>query len=131
MYRFKIFKELELISVCLSGDIYFADMIDFHLHLFANPYFMPHYQGLSDLRNGELKMNLSEMNQLHTAITELGGITGRWAHLINTPRKAALSMKYADASAHAHQTRVVHSLDEAELFLGYNDLSPYLLAPAG
>jgi len=128
VYRYKIHKELKLIFIQLLGDLTLTEVIELNLQLFADPDFSTTFNGLCDARHAKLKLNLKNLHQIHRAISELGGTQGYWAHLIeNNPRNATLTLEYAAACPRPHHGKVFYTLEEAERFLGYQDLKTYLI----
>lgn len=127
MYQFKIYKEIELISIKLSGDVDFAEMVEVNLHLFASENFSRHYNGLSDLRDARININQQHIQQLRAAVAELGELTGRWAHLSHSPRSVVLVQEYSEAVGDTQSIQAFDNLKDAEKFLGYENLRPYLI----
>lgn len=126
MYQFKIYKEIELVSVKLSGEVDFSELIELNLHIYGHPDFLSHFNGLCDERNATVKINQQQMQTIHNATKELGGFSGKWAHLSDTPRNIALVEIYRELSKEWHPVEVCYNLKAAEEFLGYENLKPYL-----
>ena len=129
MIYVKIFKDSELALIHLEGKIGKNDVIMINSSLFSHPDFRPHFNCLVDARKVKLSVTSNHMPKIYHDVSKVSPITGSWAHLSDDPRYIALTMEYITLSKGRHPCRIVYSLKEAERFLGYDDLIPFLNLP--
>ncbi len=125
MYRFNIFPETKLIVVQYQGDIYLSDITQLNLAAMVHPDYDPAFNGISDERLANIILSNADIRVLTDRFRE-HGLSGKWAHLISTPRSAVSADKYKQASKDIHDNNMFSSVAAAANYVGVADLEKYL-----
>ncbi len=53
-------------------------------------------------------------------------LSGRWAHLVNSPRSAIFASEYSKSSQPFHENNIFSTVSAAQDYLGIDDLGYYM-----
>jgi len=128
MIRHVIFPERRLVSVLPLGEIHYDELFAWHMTLAQDPDYRHDYDAIVSHLNSELKLSPEELKLLigHNAESKL--VTGKWAHLVDTPLATAMSLLYESNKEVQHPMRTFSTAEGVSSYLGY-DITPYLLDP--
>jgi len=122
----KIFKEKNLISILIVGEVSFTELMEFHIKLANNPDYLNTFDGLVDQREAVMNITPSDLDTISQFNTDNNLIKGHWAHIIHTPNETALTMVYELKAQPKHGIQIFNTKQAASQYLGY-DIREYLL----
>lgn len=118
-FRYDIFPEKRLIVQRYAGEISMQDFIICSELMWSDPKYSTGYNGIADLTQSVLKMNLLELPSLATRILGIGCVSkGRWVVLASTPVVTALAFLFQQTIQAHHSLEVFSTWEAACSFLG-------------
>ena len=122
----KIYKERNLISVLIVGEVSFTELMDWHIRLANNSDYLNTFDGLVDQREAIMNIAPSDLDSINQFNADNDLIKGRWSHIIHTPHETALTMVYEQKAKPKHGIQIFNTEQAASQYLGY-DIREYLL----
>ena len=126
MIKHKIFKEEKLISVLLDGEIFFDELMQWHIELKYNKDYSPEFTGIVNQRTASLKLLPHDLNKIIEFNKANNLVKGKWAHLIDSPLETALGVKYKKGALQVHEMCIFSSVVVASDYIGF-DITPFIL----
>jgi hypothetical protein len=101
------------------GRVTFEEVVAWMDELVAHPDFSADFDGIVDLRKGDLTRSTSaEAQAVADLMIERRLTRGRWVHLADGPMETALSMMYSRAVSTQYPMRVFSTVESAADYLG-------------
>lgn len=126
MYEYRIFPEQNITIVRYVGVVRFEEIARACQEIVQDPDFKPDYKGLSDERRATIIMSREEIARLAKLIQEISPLSGRWAHIIDTPRSAVSASEYGRYSAEFHENNFFSTVEATAEYLDIPELEKYL-----
>ena len=125
MINYKIFPEVNLLTIWLTGDCDFTALLSCIQTYMLDPAYHSEMNGVLDMRQGRLVLTPSEILQISTFVHEQKFAKGKWCHIVEDPRSTALGSLYQSQIQDEHPLKVFSTLEAASSFL-LTDLKLYL-----
>ncbi len=126
MYKQRIFPEKRLIIIKYYGEFRYNDIVEASLTSSKHPDFRADYNGVSDERKADIIMSPREAEKLVNLLQKELALSGRWAHLIDSPRSAVSANEYGKHCEEFHDNNIFSSVEAAGDYLDIEDLEKYL-----
>jgi hypothetical protein len=118
-FRYAIYPERQLIVQRYAGPLRAADFLVAAEEVWADPRYVPTYDGLADLTGLRLAVSPAETRHLAEYFSNHPRLTrGRWAAIVAHPVAAALAYLYQQLARPRHRLEVFSTWEAACAYLG-------------
>lgn len=126
MFQYRIHPEQSLVIVKYEGEIRLNEILNACRAFSSDPAFMPHYNAVCDVRKADMLMSRHEVAELASVLCNEVKISGRWAHIIDSPASAVTASRYSQQCEKFHENNMFSTIEAAADYLEIEELNKYL-----